>query len=84
MKQLIASKILEALKQLDAVTGDNLVQIDRTRDKSHGDYACNIALVLARQLKMKPRDLAQQIVDALPDDPSIARVEIAGPGFINF
>ncbi|MDH5632427.1 MAG: arginine--tRNA ligase [Gammaproteobacteria bacterium] len=60
------------------------IAIDRTRDKSHGDFACNIALALAKSMQMKPRDLAQKIVDALPVDAAIAKVEIAGPGFINF
>ena len=63
---------------------DNNPVIERTRDKSHGDFATNIALVLAKQAGLKPRELAQQIVDALPAAPEIAKVEIAGPGFINF
>ena len=60
------------------------INIDRTRDKSHGDFATNIALVLSKPAGMKPRDLAEAIVKALPADPSITKVEIAGPGFINF
>jgi arginyl-tRNA synthetase len=58
--------------------------LERTRDSSHGDYASNVALQLAKAAKRKPRDLAQAIVAALPADASIAKVEIAGPGFINF
>lgn len=60
------------------------IQIERTRDKSHGDFACNIALMLAKPARAKPRDLAEQIVSILPDSPVVERVEIAGPGFINF
>jgi len=60
------------------------INIDRTRDKSHGDFATNIALVLSKPAGMKPRDLAEAIVKALPADPSVTKVEIAGPGFINF
>ncbi|ASK35282.1 arginine--tRNA ligase [Alcanivorax sp. N3-2A] len=60
------------------------VQIDRTKDSSHGDFATNIALMLAKPAGMKPRDLAQALVAALPEDPVVARAEIAGPGFINF
>jgi len=60
------------------------INIDRTRDKSHGDFATNIALVLSKQAGQKPRELAEAIVKALPADASITRVEIAGPGFINF
>ena len=60
------------------------VQIDRTKDKSHGDFATNIALMLAKPAGMKPRDLAEKLIAALPADNAVAKVEIAGPGFINF
>lgn len=60
------------------------VQIDRTRDKSHGDLASNIALTLARRAGRNPRELAQLICDHLPAADFVARTEIAGPGFINF
>lgn len=60
------------------------VQIERTKDKTHGDFASNIAMMLAKPARMNPRQIAQQIVDALPDNPHIEQVEIAGPGFINF
>ncbi len=58
--------------------------VEPTRTRTHGDYASNIALVLAGRLERKPRELAQEIVRALPASADIARVEIAGPGFINF
>ena len=61
------------------------IQIDRTKQREHGDYSCNIAMVMARSAKRAPRDLATVIVAALPDDSElIERVELAGPGFINF
>jgi arginyl-tRNA synthetase len=60
------------------------IQIERTRDQSHGDFACNIAMVLAKQAKTNPRQLAASLVENLPDSEIIDRVEIAGPGFINF
>jgi len=59
------------------------INIDRTRDKSHGDFACNIAMVLAKPARSKPRDLAEKIVAHLPASEYVAKVEIAGPGFIN-
>ncbi|MGD9408376.1 MAG: arginine--tRNA ligase, partial [Thiohalocapsa sp.] len=59
-------------------------QVERARDSAHGDFATNAALVLAKQARMKPRDLAERIVAALPASASVATVEIAGPGFINF
>jgi arginyl-tRNA synthetase len=58
--------------------------VERTRDTSHGDFATNAAMQLAKSARRKPRELAQAIVDALPANAAIARVEIAGPGFINF
>ncbi|MCB1842281.1 MAG: arginine--tRNA ligase, partial [Halioglobus sp.] len=60
------------------------VQIDRTRDKSHGDLASNVALTLAKTAGMPPRKLAELICEHLPQDPMIASTDIAGPGFINF
>src|SRR5579859_1892504 len=58
--------------------------VERTRDRKHGDFATNVALVLAKSLGKKPRDLADAIVKALPTGGMVARTEIAGPGFINF
>jgi len=60
------------------------VEVEHTRAKEHGDFASNVALALARQARAKPRDVAAKIVKALPASPLVARVEIAGPGFINF
>ncbi len=60
------------------------VRVDRARDASHGDFASNIALALAKPAALPPRQLAEKIVQALPDDPMVKQVEIAGPGFINF
>ena len=60
------------------------VQVDRTRDKSHGDFASNVVMTLAKAAGLKPRELAEKLVAALPADPQISKVEIAGPGFINF
>ena len=59
-------------------------EIERTRDPSHGDYATNAALRHAKAARLNPRQLAAAIVQALPPDPAVAKVEIAGPGFINF
>jgi arginyl-tRNA synthetase len=60
------------------------IQIDRTRDRSHGDLASNIALTLAKAAGRPPRELAADICAALPASDLVARTEIAGPGFINF
>ncbi len=59
------------------------VAVEPPRDPAHGDLATNVALVLARQAKRKPRDLADAIAARLADDESVTAVEVAGPGFIN-
>lgn len=60
------------------------IKIDRTRDPAHGDLACNTAMALAKQAGIPPRDLAQHILDHLPETDWLEKAEIAGPGFINF
>jgi arginyl-tRNA synthetase len=60
------------------------IEIERTRDAAHGDFASNIALKLAKSARRNPRELAQSILAALPASPLIARAEVAGAGFINF
>lgn len=89
MKERLISLIEAALDTLIAdgtlpADAKRPVQIDRTKDKSHGDFATNIALMLAKPAGMKPRDLAEKLIAALPEDNAIANTEIAGPGFINF
>ncbi len=59
-------------------------EVERTRDLAHGDYASNVAMRHAKAARRNPRELAAAIVNALPADPAVTRVEIAGPGFINF
>lgn len=60
------------------------VPVEHTRDRNHGEFASNVALTLAKAARCKPRDLAEKIVAALPASDKIAKVDIAGPGFINF
>ena len=60
------------------------IGVETTRDSSHGDFATNIAMKASKAAGMKPRDLAERILNALPSDSAITRTEIAGPGFINF
>ncbi|SIQ88484.1 arginine--tRNA ligase [Marinobacterium stanieri] len=89
MKEQIAQLIETALDSLIAdgtlpadITPN--IQVENTRDKAHGDFASNIALTLAKPARRNPRELAQQICDALPQSGSVDKTEIAGPGFINF
>lgn len=67
-----------------AIDGEIEIQVERTRDRQFGDYASNIAMVLAKRVGMVPRDLAQRLLDRLPSSKRVAKVEIAGPGFLNF
>jgi len=60
------------------------INIDRTKDSRHGDFATNLAMILAKPAKSNPRQLADKIIALLPDSSVITKVEIAGPGFINF
>ena len=60
------------------------IVVERSRDPRHGDFATPVALGLAPVLKEKPREIAERIAAHLPETAEIARVEVAGPGFINF
>ncbi len=57
--------------------------VDAPRDASHGDLACNAAMVLAKPAKMKPRDIAEALAAKLREDGDVAKAEVAGPGFLN-
>jgi len=89
MKEQIAQLLESALQTLveQGVLPADIspdIQVENTRDKAHGDFATNLALMLAKPAKSNPRALAQQICDALPGSSAIDKTEIAGPGFINF
>lgn len=89
MKDSIRHLIQQALTRLttDGVLPEGLtpaIQVENTKDKSHGDFASNIAMMLAKPAGMKPRELAEKLIAALPADPAISKVAIAGPGFLNF
>lgn len=60
------------------------IQLDRPRDKSHGDFATNLAMMLAKPAQMNPRALAEALIAAIPENTVLAACDIAGPGFINF
>lgn len=62
---------------------DTKLDLERPKSVEHGDYACNVAMQLAKTLKRSPRELAKAIVDAIPESSLVEKVEIAGAGFIN-
>ncbi len=89
MKQKIEDLIQHAITALktEGIISSELnpqIIIDRARDAQHGDFASNLALVLAKPAQLNPRELALKIIAALPQDEAVTKVEIAGPGFINF
>lgn len=89
MKKHIEELLAHALAGLKATgalpaQAEAAITVEHTRQKEHGDFATNLALTLAKRAHAKPREVAERLVKALPASPKIARVEIAGPGFINF
>ncbi|MGD8589371.1 MAG: arginine--tRNA ligase [Chromatiales bacterium] len=89
MKKQIQQLVSQAVQRL---AGDGVIPadaiptptIERTRDSKHGDFATNMAMVLAKPARRKPRELAEKLLANLPHALIIERTEIAGPGFINF
>jgi arginyl-tRNA synthetase len=88
VKAHLAQLIREALAQLAPEATDAEVVIERPRDAAHGDFACSVALQLAKRLRRKPRELAEALAAALRARPGFAEgylqeVEVAGAGFVN-
>ena len=90
MKQALRDLLLQAIRSLQndstlpaELEVPNFV-IERTRSRDHGDFASNAAMLLAKPARAKPRELAEKLVAALPANAQVAKIEIAGPGFINF
>ncbi len=89
MKQQITELVSQAIKRLESegfLSTENTppIIIEHARDKQHGDFACNIALQLAKITKLNPRELATKIISVIPQSEIIDKIDIAGPGFINF
>ena len=89
MKTQIESLVARALQTLAGETlpvdiAASEPRVERTRDPKHGDFACNVAMTLAKTAGKPPREIAALILGALPDSDLVSRAEIAGPGFINF
>jgi arginyl-tRNA synthetase len=78
----VASLLSEALA-LVAPDTPSQVEVQRPKQAEHGDFACSVALQLARPLKKSPRDIARALVDALPPSRYVEKAEVAGAGFIN-
>ncbi len=83
MKHVLDKLLRETLSALGHAAPAGVL-VERTRDRKHGDFATNVALALAKNAGRKPRELAEEIIKALPASGLVAKTEIAGPGFINF
>lgn len=84
IEQLVAAALAEVLAAAGQTDVSADVVVERTRDPAHGHFSCNIAMRLAKPLGKAPRDIAADIVAALPASDLVAQTDIAGPGFINF
>ncbi|MBK6877184.1 MAG: arginine--tRNA ligase [Ignavibacteria bacterium] len=83
MKKYLTTEINSALKKIGIESAD--LQFDKPKEEKFGDLSANIAMMLAKELKLPPRKIAQDILDNLQIDPAkISKVEIAGAGFLNF
>ncbi len=84
IRQMIHTALEAVSSELSESCDLLAIQVEATKDPQHGDFATNIALMKAKVARMAPRVLAQQIVDALPQQGIFSAIAIAGPGFINF
>jgi arginyl-tRNA synthetase len=89
LKTLIEKLLTQALAALPedlvpTTARDSTIEVESTRDAQHGDFASNLAMRLAKATRQNPRKLAEALVRALPASPAVAKVDIAGAGFINF
>ncbi|HRD69989.1 MAG TPA: arginine--tRNA ligase [Legionella sp.] len=82
----LLKQALYSLNQSGKIPSDLTVEVkvENAKDPAHGDYASNLALILAKPCRQSPRQIAEMLIEALPADSIIEKVEIAGAGFINF
>ena len=77
---------LEKIPELEEFLDEETIEkaVERTKDNKHGDFTSNIAMRFAKLMKKNPRDLAEQLVRMIPNNNLVNKINIAGPGFINF
>jgi arginyl-tRNA synthetase len=83
LSRLLNEALHETASAAD-IPSDFVAQIDQAQNRQFGDYQSNVAMILAKQVKKNPRDLAAEIIEAIHEPNLIETPEIAGPGFINF
>ena len=84
LKRALNELIEQAVSVIAPDQQDATITLERPKQAQHGDYACNIAMQLAKALKRNPREVAKDLIGDLPPSPYLEKAEIAGPGFINF
>jgi arginyl-tRNA synthetase len=84
VKTQLTALLQQALASVAPTAADTPIQLERPRDPSHGDFATNLAMQLAKALKKNPREIAQQLVNELPASTLVTKADVAGAGFINF
>ncbi len=84
MKNIISDLLLQAAKTLIADTDQINIILERPKSAAHGDFASNLAMMLAKPLRQNPRVIAEQLIHAIPQHNAIEKIEVAGAGFINF
>ena len=82
-KSHLSELFAEALHEIAPEIVEAEIVVERPKISAHGDYACNLAMQLAKSLRKSPRAIAQALISALPSSDAVERVEIAGAGFIN-
>ncbi|MDR5172060.1 arginine--tRNA ligase [Methylobacillus flagellatus] len=84
MKAHLTELLQVAANSLAADAGTSAIQLERPKNTQHGDFSTNLAMTLAKPLRQNPRAIAESLIKALPASEYVAKVEIAGAGFINF
>ncbi len=84
LKKHLAQLLAEALGVVAPEMAAATIELERPKQAQHGDYACNLAMQLAKPLRRSPREIAQALLESLPASRYVARTQIAGAGFINF
>ncbi len=84
LKQALTELIQQAVAIIAPDQASATITLERPKQAQHGDFACNIAMQLAKALKRNPREVAMDLIADLPPSPYLEKADIAGPGFINF
>ena len=84
IKSHLSDLMRAALLSVAPDQADTAIVLERPKQVAHGDFACNLAMQLARAMKRNPRELAQLLLSEIPKSPFVSKTEIAGAGFINF